>query len=114
MKKRNQQWDKTRLRVLAAIPIHKKNARIADRIHEIAGTPSEWRTQVHTREFIRSLRLDGQPICSSTACGYWVTDSADELMTCIKSIEHRATEIMELTAVMRITQRFMEGENDAH
>ena len=103
-------WEATRQRVLAAIPSGRENAIIADRIHEIAKTPREWRTQIHTRQFIRSLRMEGEPICSSPAVGYWRTTEPREMQACIDSLRHRADEIIALVERMGETYDAMDGD----
>ena len=105
-----QDWEACLQRVLAALPTSKAQAKIADRIHEEADTPREWRTQVHTRNLIRTLRMEGAPICSSPAWGYWLTSEPRELKECIDSLAHRAQQIDDLVAKMRETYGRMEGE----
>lgn len=83
-------------RVLEAIPFGRENTVIADRIHERAGTPPEWRTQFATRSIITQLIMDGHPICAvsgSPQPGYWRTDKVSELIAYVKSLEGRVVGI---------------------
>ena len=84
--------------VLNAIPWEKENQIIADVIHGLAKTPSEWRTQIHTRAIIRILRLRGHPICSNGK-GYWQSWKPADLKMMFLSQRRRAKSVMEVADI---------------
>ena len=46
------------------------------------------------RLMIQQERLSGTPICSDNATGYYLPSTADEKAACVRSMRHRAGEIM--------------------
>lgn len=79
--------------VLSSIPRGKDHAIIADLIHDIAKTKKEWRTQLPTREIIRSLQLKGYAIVSKPDRGYWITDKPVDVQTYIGSLQGRISSL---------------------
>ena len=87
--------DSQTFRVADLLLVGEEHALPMKHLRSVTGRPSR-----ELRAMIQRERLEGTPICANNRSGYFLPETDQERSRCVKSMRHRASEILKSAAAI--------------